>query len=230
MRPVARREFGRLGAAAVLAGLLIAGAAPATAFDEPAADTSKETPLVYYTLPLPPSESPRFDAAVQRLEPFALGMAAAGMPRYKCWLDKLKTGDVDDRLIEWGLICPSKTGALGNAFAVGPCELRGPRPSQAEIQAAISSVADVEAKGAHVGSTGIFTHLKSAIVFWGELAVQPLDALRAIHDDVNMAIINLDLWANAPMGGSSAMPTAYVSIKDWIGQRQRDPKSLYNCH
>ena len=49
------------------------------------------------------------------------------------------------------------------------------------------------------------------------------------HDMVVMAIDKLDKWANNPMGGSSAMAKEYVSIKDWIGRRQRDPKSVYSC-
>jgi hypothetical protein len=54
----------------------------------------------------------------------------------------------------------------------------------------------------------------------------PLENLRALHDEVIKAIDKLDKWANSPTGGSSAMPSAYVSIKDWIGTRQRDPKSV----
>ena len=49
------------------------------------------------------------------------------------------------------------------------------------------------------------------------------------HDDVVRAIEKLDKWANVDLGGSSGMPTAYVSIKDWIARRQQDPDSVYSC-
>jgi hypothetical protein len=223
MRFIAHTRVGRLGAGALLAGALIIGNAPVRADDEAA----PAAPLGWPTSPLPASEQHRFDATLQLLEPVGLAMASVGAPRYKCWLDKLKTSDVDDRLVEWANICPSTTGALGNAFVVGPCDVRGFRPTQAEIQAAFSSVDDVEAKGARLG---IMTHLKASMVLAVEMTTQPVENLTADHDDAMRAIEKLDEWANAEMGGSSAMPTAYVSIKDWIGRRQRDPRSLYSCH
>jgi len=53
--------------------------------------------------------------------------------------------------------------------------------------------------------------------------------LQMVHDNVQKAIDNLGKWANVGIGGSSSMPRAYVAIKDWIAQRQRDPNSLYSC-
>ena len=75
-------------------------------------------------------------------------------------------------------------------------------------------------------SLGIITYLRSNIVVSEEMTSLPLENLRALHDEVIKAIDKLDKWANSPTGGSSAMPSAYVSIKDWIGTRQRDPKSV----
>ena len=72
-------------------------------------------------------------------------------------------------------------------------------------------------------------YLKSDIVVSEEMTALPLENLQALHDEVIRAIDKLDKWANSPMGGSSAMPTAYVSIKDWIGDRQRDARSIYSC-
>jgi hypothetical protein len=71
--------------------------------------------------------------------------------------------------------------------------------------------------------------MRSAIVVAYEMTSQPLEALRIYTDGAGRAVDNLDKWANAPMGGSSAMPTAYRAIKDWIMSRQQDPNSLYSC-
>ena len=62
-----------------------------------------------------------------------------------------------------------------------------------------------------------------------ELTSAALMNLQMVHDNVQKAIDNLGKWANVGIGGSSSMPRAYVAIKDWIAQRQRDPNSLYSC-
>jgi hypothetical protein len=134
---------------------------------------------------------------------------------------------VDDRVVRWGQICPITTGAIGAAYMVGPCDLMMGTPvKQQDIQTTIRSIADVDTKGP---ALGIITFIKADIVVSEEMTSLPLENLRMMHDDVQAAIDKLDKWANNPMGGSSAMPTAYVSIKDWIGKRQRDPRSVYSC-
>jgi hypothetical protein len=158
-------------------------------------------------------------------------IAAASDPRtwrYTCWLDKLDAG-ADDQLIQWHHICPAQTGALGAAYIVGPCDIGAGRPvDQAQLQAAIRSVADVEPANRNLG---FITHARSDIVFAYEMTSPSvhLENLRLLHDDVIRALDKLEKWANNPMGGSSAMPPAYRSIKEWIRRRQSDPNSLYSC-
>jgi len=191
------------------------------------AEPTTPAAVVWPTEPLPPSETPQFDTALRGLEGLVAGTTDARKWRYDCWIGKLKRPDVDDRVVEWARICPSTSGAIGAAFVVGPCDLRiGMRPSQQEIENAIDSIDDVENKGS---TLGIITYMKSDIVVGNTTASLALDNLRMTHDDVQAAVRKLDQWANSPTGGSSAMPDAYISIKDWIGQHQSDPRSLYSC-
>jgi Putative peptidoglycan binding domain len=199
-----------------------------TATDSNVEVTTATTPVsVWPTHPLPPSESARFVTALANLEN---KVAASDDPRkwrYQCWFEKLKTSDVDDRVIQWGAICPSTSGAIGAAFVVGPCDIeRSMGPTQEEIEKAIRSVEDVDAVGQ---SLGILTYLKADIVVSEEMTALPLENLQMMHDDVQRAIDKLGKWSDAPLGGSSAMPPAYVAIKDWIASRQDDSNSLYSC-
>jgi hypothetical protein len=183
------------------------------------------TPVfVWPTEPLPASESARFDAALASLRK---RVAASNDPRkwrYDCWFEKLKRSDVDDRLIEWPRICPV-TGVV--PLTVGPCDIAKGRPVDRQtIHKAIRSVADVDANGAGIG---IITHLKADIVVAGEMTAMPFENLQTTHDNVTRAIDKLEKWADVPLGGSSSMSPDYVSIKEWIGRRQRDPASPYSC-
>jgi hypothetical protein len=198
---------------------------PAPAVTKPPAPVSP--PSVWPTSPLPPSENPRFVRALAKLESLVHASNDPRKWRYQCWIDKLKQSDTDDRVIRWGKICPVKTGAIGAAYIVGPCDITMGRPvDQAQIEKTIQTIPDVDTAGR---SLGIITYLRSNIVVSEEMTSLPLENLRALHDEVNTAIDKLRKWANSPTGGSSAMPDAYVSIKDWIGTRQRDPKSIYSC-
>ena len=209
-----------------LLGILAKIPPPAAA--PPAAPAPKPAPpLVWGTRPLPPSESGRFDAALKHLEALVNKSTDDRKWRYTCWFDKLKAPGADDRVIEWSRICPAKYGAIGAAYIVGGCDITWGKPvSQDELYKNIKSIADVEAKGAEMG---IFTHLKSDFVVGEEMTSMQLENLRMTHDMVVMAIDKLGKWADNPMGGSSAMAKEYVSIKDWIGGRQRDAKSVYSC-
>jgi hypothetical protein len=183
--------------------------------------------FVWGTHPLPPSESSRFDNALRHIEDLVNKSTDDRKWRYQCWIDKLKTSTVDDRVIEWSRICPKTTGALGAAYIVGACDITlGTPVSQVDLYNNIKSIADVDAKGHDVG---IFTYLKSDLVVSEEMTSMQMENLRMTHDNVIMAIDKLRKWADNPMGGSSAMGKEHVSIKDWIGQRQGDPKSVYSC-
>lgn len=178
--------------------------------------------------PLPASEKGRFERALTKLEALVRASNDPRKWRYECWFKMLKTANVDDRLIRWSVICPATSGAIGAAFIVGSCDLSLGSPVKQEvIEKRIRSIEDVDKVGQ---SVGIITHLKSDIVVAAEMTSAPLESLRFLHDNVQMAVDKLDKWANNEMGGSSAMPPAYVSIKDWIGRRQRDRNSLYSCH
>jgi hypothetical protein len=193
----------------------------------PAAPAAPPTlPLIWPTSALPRSESGRFNTALAKLEQLVKASNDPRKWRYECWFEKLKKSDVDDRVIRWGHICPATSGAIGAAWVVGECPRINVRPSQDAIEKAIRSIPDVDAKG---DALHMISYLKADIVFNEMNALSPLENLRMLHDDVQLAYEKLGEWANAQMGGSSAMPPAYVSIKDWIGRRQRDPKSLYSC-
>jgi hypothetical protein len=178
--------------------------------------------------PLPADAEQRFRAALRALELKAQASTDARAWRYRCWLSKLKDG-ADDRVIKWHRICPRTSGAIGAALIVGPCDITaGSAVDQAELQAAISSVQDVEAANRRLR---LITHLRSDILFTHEMIGESLhlESLRMLHDEVGLTVDKLGLWANNPMGGSSAMPRAYIAIKDWIARRQRDPSSVYSC-
>ncbi len=193
----------------------------------PSPPASTQPALVWPDRPLPASESARFSVALSKLEALVRASNDPRKWRYECWFGKLKQPNVDDRLIEWSRICPATSGAIGAAYIVGPCDVVSGMPvSQDKIQKSIRSVADVDTVGQLIG---IITHLKADIVVASEMTALPLENLRMTHDRVQEAIEKLGEWANNPMGGSSAMPQAYVAIKDWIGQHQRDPNSLYSC-
>ncbi len=213
-----------------LLGILAAKAAepaPAPPAAAPPPAPKPDPVMVWGTNPLPASESGRFDAALRHLEELVSKSNDARKWRYQCWFDKLKTADVDDRVIEWSRICPAKTGALGAAYVVGPCDItQGTPVDQNVIYKNIRSIPDVDAHG---GDIGIITYLKSDFVVSEEMTALPLENLRATHDRVVMAIDKLDKWANNEMGGSSGMAKEYVSIKDWIGRQQRNSKSVYSC-
>jgi hypothetical protein len=183
--------------------------------------------FVWPTHPLPPSETGRFVSALTKLEARVVGGNDPRTWRYLCWIEMLKNSKTDDRVIRWSRICPATTGALGAAWTVGPCDITMGMPvKQEEIEKAIRTAGDVDTNGE---SVGIVTYLRADIVVSAEMTALPLENLQMLHDDVQRAIGNLDKWANAPLGGSSAMPKAYVSIKDWIGTRQDDQNSVYNC-
>ena len=208
---------------------ILAAKTPAASSSTPSTTTPpKPDPVfVWSTEPLPASESPRFDAALKHLEGLVSKSSDARKWRYECWFDKLKMPDADDRVIEWSRICPAQTGAIGAAYIVGPCDItQGTPVDQNVIYKNIRSIPDVDAKGPEIG---IITFLKSDFVVSEEMTSMQLENLRATHDRVVTAIDKLDKWADNPMGGSSAMAKEYVSIKDWIGQQQRNPKSVYSC-
>jgi hypothetical protein len=203
-----------------LLGILKAFPPPAQLMPQPV------TTRVWFTEPLPPSEFHRFEKAIKDLEIKALTTQDPRRWRYLCWIDKLKRPDVDDRIIRWSSICP-KLGAIGAAFVVGPCDLtQGTPVDQTALQRSIRSVSDVDIANK---SLQFIKHMRSDIVVSFEMTSQQLENLRMNTDDAGLAIEKLDKWANAPLGGSSAMPQAYRSIKDWIMKRQNDPKSLYSC-
>jgi hypothetical protein len=200
---------------------------PAT--QQPAPSLNRQPMSVWYTSPLPPSENGRSLRAQKQL----LVKVTAAMPteprtwRFLCWLDKLKQPNVDDRVITWRSIAPR----TGPNPIIGPLDMtldgRGLDPEKAEqLRTGIGSIWDVNIAGP---SLGIMTFLKSAIVVDAEMTDNPLESLRATHDSVQRAIDKLSAWSDFALGGSSSMPSAYVAIKDWIADRQRDPRSLYSC-
>lgn len=182
---------------------------------------------VWKTRPLPDSEFYRFEKALENLKSELSKIKDPRMQRYLCWFDKLKKRDTDDRIIGWSKICPSTSGAIGAAFVVGACDItQGTPVNQEKLEKAIRSASDVETANQ---SLEFITYMRSAIVVSFEMTSLPVENLRRQTDDASRAITKLNQWANAPLGGSSAMPTAYRAIISWLVQRQKDPKSLYSC-
>lgn len=182
---------------------------------------------VWYTEPLPPSEFHRFEKAIKDLESKVLTTQDPRRSRFLCWIEKLKKPDVDDRIIKWSKICPITSGAIGAAMLVGPCDLtQGTPVDQATLEKSILSVNDIEKANKFLG---FITHMRSDIVVSHEMTSFPLENFRTQTDQARLAIKKLNLWANNPMGGSSAMPYAYRAIKDWIIKQRNNPRSLYSC-
>ena len=198
-----------------------AAAAPALATPAPPAFVNEAEPL-------PANATGRFSVALAELERQIAASTDPRTWRYRCWLGKLKAGG-DDRVITWHRICPRTSGALGAAYVVGPCDITaGSAVDQTQLEAAIHAIADVEPANRRLQ---FITYMRSDLLVSYELAEVKLllENFRSLHDEVVLALDNLDKWANSPMGGSSAMPPAYVALKDWIGSRQRDPSSVYSC-
>jgi hypothetical protein len=201
---------------------------PAAAPAPASAPPPTAPPVVSPGEPLPPADKARFQVALDSLRKMVASSNDPRSWRYNCWLSKLAAG-ADDRVIEWHRICPATSGAIGAAYVVGPCDIAaGSSVDQTALQAAIKSIPDVEPANQRLG---FITHMRSDILFAYEMTSPSvhLENFRRLHDEVNAAIVKLDQWANSPIGGSSAMPAAYVSIKDWIGALQRDPSSVYSC-
>ena len=211
---------------AELLGILDAIPAPKPTPVPTPAPTPTPAPI-WTTQALPPAAEGRFKAALTKVETLANASGDPRLWRYHCWFNKLRQPGVDDRVITWGSICPIG-GAIGAAYLVGPCPM-GQGLSVQEQTALwqdIHAVSDVAAAGVR---HGFITHLKTHILLNEELTSLPFQNLQSTHDEIVTAIDKLDIWANNPMGGSSAMPRAYVSIKDWIGALQGDADSIYSC-
>lgn len=178
--------------------------------------------------PLPPDAKDRFSKALDVLEQKVNAGQDARNWRYQCWIKKLRAG-ADDRVIQWYKIYPAKTGAIGAAYIVGPRNMADGTPvDQEQLERLIRSVSDVPRANELLG---FITFTRSEILFNYESISDSLqmENFRNFHDRVIEAIEKLGKWANSPMGGSSAMPPAYVSLKDWIGQQQRYANSIYSC-
>jgi|GEM_PF-3634951 len=177
--------------------------------------------------PIDVNDRARFLKDLAQLEFQALGTPDPRNTRYLCWFAKLKQPDVDDRVIRWGSICPT-VGVFPGPI-IGPCDMTegwvGPQQAE-KLWKNIHSVSDVDTAGPGLG---IITNLKFELMMAVELSMNPLDGLRWLHDGVQRAIEKLDKWANIDLGGSSSMGAEYVAMKDWIGARQRDQRSVYSC-
>jgi hypothetical protein len=118
---------------------------------------------------------------------------------------------------------------------VGPRDFSaGTTVDQARLEAAIKSEQDVEKANKQLY---FITYLRSDILFTYEMTRSSghLQSFRQLHDQVVQAVEKLDKWSGQDsswgggLGGSTAMPNAYQSIRDWISSRQGDQKSVYSC-
>jgi len=179
--------------------------------------------------PLPDSLKPRFKKAVATLEALikTKGAQDPRRTRYACWLKKLGRANVDDRVIRWTRICPSRSKAAA-PFALN-CDARFPQVDENDLQKFIKSKKDVEEANRRIFPSFI-THLRTEILENEEFTAVPLKNFRQLHDDVHRAIDILFKMKNlrGPRG-IGLPPSYYLGIHDWLGDRQRDPKSVLSC-
>lgn len=177
--------------------------------------------------PLPYSEFYRFEKAINHLEIMVhtLTMFSNDRPRLKCWINKLKNPNVDDRVIRWNKIYPTKfppmiLGSRDSTFDMNTLD-------QEDLQKMIKSLDDIESANNHLY---FIEHMRPFIVRSYERDKSlMLQGFQMRVYNISEAVNKLHLWANIPIGGSSAMPPAYRFIKDWLMLRQRDPNSIYSC-
>lgn len=143
--------------------------------------------------------------------------------RIECLLATLDQG-VDDRVIFWEHIAP------GPYIPIPP--MVRPRTINTGVDVqwfynTIKTMRDVEIQptGNGLGFNKFVTSLKKAFV-----ELQPnLTMLYSFHDDIVATHTNLQKWSSVDLGGSSLMPVEYRAVKDWIAQKESDPKSVLNC-
>jgi len=177
--------------------------------------------------PLPLDAKDRFNKALDALEQKVNGVQDPQNWRYKCWIKKLRAG-ADDRVIQWSRIYPLTSGPIGGAFVIGRHNMGDGTPvDQRQLEALIQSVGVLRANEL----LEFITYTRSAILSNYELSGDTLqmEDFRRFYNGVIEAIDNLNRWANSQSGGSIAMPRAYLSLKDWITQQQRNPSSIYSC-
>jgi hypothetical protein len=195
--------------------------------DDSPDDRPLQPPFDFFTTqPLPASLNNRYSIALASIEQAVDASNDPRKWRYKCWLEKLKAPNCDDRMIEWDRIYPN----IGVAPypLIGPRDLLGPSPiGQDIIEYNIRSIQDLETKG---DSIHLFEYLKSNIVRWYELGGGlSLENFRYTHDRVVKTPGKLEVWSTSEFGGASGMAPAYQSIKAWMRQRQLDSRSIYSC-
>jgi hypothetical protein len=179
---------------------------------------SPPTTLVWFDAPLPPSEFNRFERAIRELEIKVNATKDPRRWRYLCWIEKLKKPDVDDRIITWCRICPT-SGAIGAAYAVGPCDLTQCTPvNQTALERSILSVSDVEVANK---SLRFITHMRSSIVVDFEMTAFQLENLRRTIDEMGRAVTKLDLWANGHLRRRSALGPEDRGYESWFHRRDR---------
>jgi hypothetical protein len=229
--PLSKQFHGRLSTPTrrQMLGILDAKIAASSSSAEPEPEPEPTPVVVSPRSELPADAGPRWRAAREAL---AEAIAAADDPRkdrYACWLATAQMGG-DDRVIEWRTICPSTSGAVGAALIIGPCDITsGMSIDQTRLEATVATVADVETRG---DGLGVFTHLRSQIVFDHETLGPSVESFRFLHDQVQRAIQKLDLWANSPIpvdGADRAITPPYVALKDWIVKQQKNSDSIYSC-
>ena len=190
---------------------------------DPGLDKPNE-PLLFPNRPLPPSMISRFNAALDALEAEVDTSGDPRTPRYRCWIDKLRDPSVEDRVIEWEIICSRETNAA--APFVTACEVRGIFTSETELFNHIEGKQDVVPAN---DVLHFMTHMKSFVLFTNEMTSRPLENFRRVHDDVQRTLEVLEEMTTNPSGGGSRTPRYYVAIKNWLRDQQSNPRSLYNC-
>jgi hypothetical protein len=195
---------------------------PSVAADEAGAADASATPAVVAEQPVPPALRQQADEAVAYFGQHLAGKTPEQTKLLRCFTERLRKPDADDRLIPWTRICPRS----GPSQAV--CEATA--TDEAQLAARIRGVADVEGANAglerkfilHLASELLAMKLYFPVVLY-EGGVLELYAARLVSlaDDARLA--HEELRARAEQ------KPHYRALLEWVEQRQKDARSVYGC-
>jgi hypothetical protein len=136
--------------------------------------------------------------------------------------------NVDDRVIEWGKICPREFS--DGAFMVFSCPKKQDGDvSQVDLWKNIKSKNDVVKANRKLR---FMTHLRSYILKHYGSGLVSLSQFRGIHDRVNKTIESFNDMdaAGGGSGGGSAVGRELQAIANWLHDRQQDlGNSVMSC-
>jgi hypothetical protein len=185
---------------------------------------------------IPPGPGPRRDRAIftEVIENLKKEIPINDPRRstYMCILSKL-VGDgmsnVDDRVIFWNDILPEPFASTPPGVRRRGHKQLSRGVTQDWLHTNIRNWQMVDAQPAREGLVGFgmfVTSLRKALYVPVETK---LVGLRGMVNEILETHEFLDQWANMPLGGSSAMPTEYRAIKDWVWRQENQSHAVLSC-